>query len=97
MGEMDPDGIEPRSLLAAAEFRGRRVLEIGCGDGRLTFRYGAVPSMIIGFEPHSELLQIASAACPPELKGHIGFIQATAMSLPFGSSVFDIALLAKSL
>ena len=97
MGEMDPGGVEPRSLMAAAEFSGARVLEIGCGDGRLTFRYGAVASAIVGFEPQIHLLQTAGAACPAELKTRISFIQTTAMSLPFSDSVFDIALLAKSL
>ena len=97
MFEMDPTGIEPQVLLSAAEFRGARVLEIGCGDGRLTFRYAAVPSRVVGFEPHYDLLQKANHACPSELKGRISFIQATAMSLPLSDAVFDIALLAKSL
>ena len=36
--ELDPKGVETRAVLSAADFRDARVLEIGCGDGRVTFR-----------------------------------------------------------
>ena len=97
MGEMDPKGIETGLLLAAAKFHRARVLEIGCGNGRLTFRYAAAAAEVIGVEPQLALLQAATEASPPELTRRIRFVQASAMSLPFSDSVFDVALLAKSL
>ena len=35
--EVDPAGIMPGAILKTADFREARVLEIGAGDGRLTF------------------------------------------------------------
>jgi hypothetical protein len=35
--EVDPAGVMPRAILKAANFRDARVLEVGAGDGRLTF------------------------------------------------------------
>jgi hypothetical protein len=35
----DPEGYETDALLNLVELEGREVLEIGCGDGRLTWRY----------------------------------------------------------
>jgi hypothetical protein len=35
---IDPEGVEPRALARLAPVDGLRVLELGCGDGRLTFR-----------------------------------------------------------
>ncbi len=32
---IDPENNETRALFDLADFRGQRVLEIGCGDGRL--------------------------------------------------------------
>jgi 2-polyprenyl-3-methyl-5-hydroxy-6-metoxy-1,4-benzoquinol methylase len=37
--ELDPEGVESRTLLQAADFNNARVLEVGSGDGRLAFRY----------------------------------------------------------
>ena len=34
----DPEGVELRTLLKHATFTGKEVVEVGCGDGRLTFR-----------------------------------------------------------
>ena len=33
--ELDPEGVESRTLLQAADFNNARVLEVGSGDGRL--------------------------------------------------------------
>ncbi len=95
--QLDPQGIEVRTLLEAVTFDHARVLEVGCGDGRLTFRYGNRPRQVVGIEPQTELLVAARSACPPELRQQLSFVQATAMKLPFPDSAFDIALLAKSL
>jgi len=35
---IDPEGVETRALARLAPVDGLRVLELGCGDGRLTFR-----------------------------------------------------------
>lgn len=32
----DGEGAEPAAIAAAVDLRGTRVLEVGCGDGRLT-------------------------------------------------------------
>ena len=36
--EEDPEAHELEALRTVVSFEGRRVLEIGCGDGRLTMR-----------------------------------------------------------
>ena len=88
MIQLDPAGAEPQAILAAADLSGARVLEIGAGDGRLTFRYAdraryvvAVDNGATGFRP------TANAA----------FASASAVALPFRNMTFDIVLLASSL
>ena len=39
---MDPAGNEIRALKKVADWHGKRVLEIGAGDGRLTLRLAAL-------------------------------------------------------
>ena len=39
IGLLDPEGVETRVLHDLVDFRGKDVLEIGCGDGRMTWRY----------------------------------------------------------
>ena len=39
---VDPEGNEVRALERVAEWRRKRVLEIGCGGGRLTLRLAAL-------------------------------------------------------
>ena len=48
--EIDPAGIMPRAILGAADFREARVLEVGAGDGRLTFQYSADASHVVGID-----------------------------------------------
>jgi cyclopropane fatty-acyl-phospholipid synthase-like methyltransferase len=36
---IDPENNELRALIKIADFKEKHVLEIGCGDGRLTWRY----------------------------------------------------------
>lgn len=40
----DPDGGEGRHMNNACELSGKIVLEIGCGEGKLTQQYAGIPS-----------------------------------------------------
>jgi len=51
----DPEDHEVAALQAvAASFASRRVLEIGCGDGRLTRRYVQDAASIIAIDPDAD-------------------------------------------
>lgn len=95
--ELDPRGAEPEALFAATDFLNARVLEIGAGDGRLTFRYAEATRFSVGVDPAAKEIAVAVAACPVDLRQRLSFVPAGAIALPFRGGVFDIALLAWSL
>jgi ubiquinone/menaquinone biosynthesis C-methylase UbiE len=95
--EVDPTGIMPRAILKAADFRGARVLEVGAGDGRLTFQYAAQPRSVVGIDTKEAEILVASKASGVELRGDVRFLCASATDLPFSAEQFGIVLLASSL
>ena len=95
--ELDSQGAEPKALFEAADFLSARVLEIGSGDGRLTFRYAEAARFTVGIEPVVKEIASAVAACPSDIRRRVSFLAASAMALPFREGAFDIALLAWSL
>ena len=97
MIEIDPEGNEVRELFAAANLADTTVLEVGCGDGRLTFKYAGTPRRVVGIEPGALPLLAGQSNCPNAFRPHVHFAQATAMTLPFRNDTFDVVLFAKSL
>ena len=95
--EIDPAGVEPRAILKAADFRVARVLEVGAGNGRLTFRYAAEPKSVVGIDPEESEIRSAAKGTRAEQRGHVQFLCASATALPFSAHAFDIVLLASSL
>lgn len=93
----DPEGIEKKTLHKFADFSGRTVLEIGCGEGRLTWRYAASARRVVGFDTDHSALRIARADAPAALQNRVHFAGASAGNIPFPDETFDIAVLAWSL
>lgn len=95
--QRDPEGNERKSLYRFADFAGKRVLEIGCGEGRLTWQYAASASHVAGIDPDLDALRVARVDCPVALSKKLTLTGASARHLPFPREKFDIAILAWSL
>lgn len=94
--QIDPEGFEPRHLKQLAEFDGRRVLEVGCGDGRLTWRYAYQAGRVTGIDMQTDDLRVALIGRPADLAGRVQFARADALHLPFSAHSFDLAIFAWS-
>ena len=95
MLQEDPEGTERRTLHNHIDFSGRRVLEIGCGDGRLTWKYAAKAGSVVALDLEHDDLRVAMADRPAGRP--ISFLRADSIHLPFQKEKFDIAVLAWSL
>jgi ubiquinone/menaquinone biosynthesis C-methylase UbiE len=93
----DPRGAEARALATLGDFDGMRVLEIGCGDGRLTWLYAEQATEVLGIDPEEESIREARAALPDQLADRVEFRVADAQALDVPRQRFDIAFLSWSL
>jgi 2-polyprenyl-3-methyl-5-hydroxy-6-metoxy-1,4-benzoquinol methylase len=94
---VDPEGVEISALRQLAPTDGLRVLELGCGDGRLTFRYARETKSVLAVDPDAESIATAMASRPPELADRVTFMAAGAAEVAGRPRRFDLALFAWSL
>ena len=57
--DRDPKGVELRNLLEVAPPAGLRVLEVGCGDGRLLRDVASSAGLVVGVDPNMSHLAAA--------------------------------------
>jgi ubiquinone/menaquinone biosynthesis C-methylase UbiE len=92
----DPEGNETRRLMRFAEPQGKNVLEVGCGDGRLTWRYAREARRVTAIDLERDDLRVAVIERPSDLQHRALFLQADTVRLPFGNGEFDMAIFAWS-
>lgn len=97
--QQDPEGHEIAALFDLVDLDRKDVLEIGCGDGRLTWRYAERAAHVIAIEPFADAIERAKHDIPEALIGkvdlrHVAFEDFAAAS---ASSTFDVAILSWSL
>jgi 2-polyprenyl-3-methyl-5-hydroxy-6-metoxy-1,4-benzoquinol methylase len=95
----DPENNELRALTNIADLDGKNVLEVGCGDGRLTWRYARKTASVVAIEPFEPSIQQAWKNMPGDLNDrvdlhHIGFEDFVHQHT---SASFDIVILSWSL
>ncbi len=66
----DPEGIEIKMVLKHLSFDDKVVLEIGCGDGRLTFKYAGMARKVVAVDPIADTIEIATRNKPKNLAGN---------------------------
>jgi predicted RNA methylase len=102
--QLDPEGNETKALFEqAGAFIGLHVLEIGCGDGRLTCRYAGQAASVVAIDPGAEKIALARANLPAGLLGRVDFLATDLLQFAsqaqeaIHSAKFDLAILAWSL
>jgi cyclopropane fatty-acyl-phospholipid synthase-like methyltransferase len=96
----DPEENEIRALLKhSGSLAGKSVLEIGCGDGRLTWRYASDAAHVTGIDPDTERYQRALADFPLQLKSKVELhnIELDNFAAHAHTDQYDIAILSWSL
>lgn len=77
-------------VVAEGDLRGRRVLDCGCGTGRLSQALAdTTASKVWGVDPEPEMLRVAAANVPAE----VGLKAGRAEDLPFRDAWFERAVL----
>ena len=93
---IDPEDAETKALLDfAGDFAGRLVLEIGCGDGRLTWRYAERAARVVAIDSDADEIKSAEENRPPHLRVEFKAVGLEAYHAPPGT--FDTAILSWSL
>lgn len=93
----DLDGADAAALDALADLSGCRVLEIGAGEGRLTWHLARNASHVVAIEPEEESLAVARAEIPPDAAARVDFKLADVLELDEPEEPFDVAFLSWSL
>jgi 2-polyprenyl-3-methyl-5-hydroxy-6-metoxy-1,4-benzoquinol methylase len=94
---LDPEGTHLASLRRLADFRGRRVLEMGCGEGRLTRGIAADAASVLAFDPDTVSVGTAEATFPSDLADRVSFRVASAESIEIEPGSFDLVVFSWSL
>lgn len=93
----DPERLEVRVLLRHAPLRGVRLLDVGCGEGRLTRRLAGLVHSAVGIDPDAASIERARTLLPPRIRGKIRFQVGQAETLPFPKHAFQAVIFSWSL
>ena len=97
IGLLDPEGLETRVLHGLVDFRGKDVLEIGCGDGRMTWRYADAAASVLAFDPDEPSIAAAREETPERLNAKVDFRVAGMMDIDLADAAYDVGVLSWSI
>ena len=97
IGLLDPEGVETAVLHELVDFRGKDVLEIGCGDGRLTWRYADAAASVFAFDPDEPSIVAAREETPKRLAAKVAFLVAGITDIDLADASYDVGLFSWSI
>jgi ubiquinone/menaquinone biosynthesis C-methylase UbiE len=97
MPVLDPEGAHLASLRRLGDFAGRRVLEMGCGEGRLTVGIARDAEHVLAFDPDADAITRARTTLPKELAERVTYQVASAKDIELEPHSFDLVVFSWSL
>jgi 2-polyprenyl-3-methyl-5-hydroxy-6-metoxy-1,4-benzoquinol methylase len=97
MHRRDEAGVESSAITALVQLDGKRILDVGCGDGRLTAFAADRAAFVYAFDPDGDKVEKARASLTSEQARHVRFAVHDIAALDVGRERFDIALCGWSL
>ena len=84
-------------MRAAPYIRGKDVLDIGTGDGRLSWVIAATAQSVVGIDPDADAIRAARREARRRGLTNVRFVSRPAQALRIGRERFDTALFSWSL
>jgi 2-polyprenyl-3-methyl-5-hydroxy-6-metoxy-1,4-benzoquinol methylase len=94
---LDPEGEHIAALRRVADLRDQRVLEVGCGDGRLTLGIATDAASVLAFDPDPEAVERARKFVPTGLAERVAYRVASAKEIEVERHAFDLVIFSWSL
>jgi ubiquinone/menaquinone biosynthesis C-methylase UbiE len=94
---VDAEGAHLAAILRVADFSGKRVLEVGCGEGRLTWGIAHVAASVLAFDPNADDVATARATLPEVFREKVRFEVARAEEIEVEPQSVDLVFFSWSL
>jgi len=91
----DPQNARMRHLDSMIDLVRKVVIDIGAGDGEMTWRYASRAARVIGVDPGPVATFTPGAAA--RRRRNVDFVRGRAEALPFDDGRFDVAIFSWSL
>jgi ubiquinone/menaquinone biosynthesis C-methylase UbiE len=77
--------------------RGRRVLDLGCGDGRFALGVAPLATRVDGIDPDAEAIAAAKRNARKAGVRNVRFVSGAGQHLPYPDAAFDVVILSWTL
>ena len=94
---VDPEENEICALKGVTDWRRKRVLEIGCGEGRLTQRLARLGALVSATDPDPHLIRKAGGKLVQRFAKRIQYAVGKAEQIDHPSESFDLVVFAWAL
>ncbi len=94
---LDPEEAETRVIHDLIDFADKDVLDVGCGDGRMTWRFAEQTRSVLGLDPVTSSIEQARLDMPAHLRSRITFQVGDITEAQLPAAAFDMVALSWSL
>lgn len=95
--KVDEHNLAIKKMLEHVDFKGKHVLDIGCGDGRMSFQVAKYSKSIFGIDPDPEEINLAKENSQIQNIENVKFQVGSLEDLDFKEDTFDVVLFSLSL